>query len=499
MIIKSISLQKTINVNLVDLKSVNYLVGRNASGKSQILEALPNNEGFELYQDLVDRSTSPPASQLAIVSLDFPRQRLETQIDETLLRDGLVPIDKYDILDTIRITLQSPTKEMLQKRSKPRLQGNQEIRDILRSRAIDFVDVAGHQRLQIPLSQVLLSSGENALFWLHARLEQYMQNDKHGNKPSMHFVFTLDEPENGFHPAIQKTLPKFFEEVCNKYRSKGMLCQFFIATHSPFIASAAAEYVDTQKIYLLDQGSAIDLNRKPRNVSRGYRGKQCLNIVSQMLGAGFEDLCVSPATHEKFTVIYCEGAGKSTKDSVLYHKIFPSRNIIFVSCGDLKEAEVAFRVALKGVKFMFGADTTVRALLDRSYGKEYDKSTQFPFGTEIIQKTHGEKPIFTEDEREAMMNTDPENRIVILKRKEIENYLCDPEVVKHLDPRLLKNMNIPDGIDYEQGEVKDLIEFGSSKSEILGSLAQIISEHKTPQIAALYNELASYIGVQTEY
>ncbi len=307
-------------------------------------------------------------------------------------------------------------------------------------------------------------------------------------------IICIEEPENGFHPELQKKVPAILEGFVSKYSD----LTFLVTTHSPFIVSAASLLENTQRIYLFDRGHLVNLLGEPVPDSGGYGGSNCLNVVSKMLGAGFSDLSAMPKTHEQFTVVYCEGKNKNTKDATLYKKIFLDKNIIFVSCGDLVDAVRAFRVGAEAAKFMLGKDTKVLALVDRSYGRDYDSEPILKLTVDKqVEKTHSGKPQFTDEERKLIMSTDELGRIQVLERKEIENYIFDPAIVDLLESSLKKHMTIPGNLDYASSEVKDRITIPPSKeAEIKQKLASIIYEHKdADKIKDIYSELASYFGI----
>ncbi len=116
------------------------------------------------------------------------------------------------------------------------------------------------------------------------------------NSPSIDMIIMLiDEPEKYLHPDYQKFIPKilnFFND-CN--------IQFIISTHSPFIISAAAEYYDSQKVYLIEKGQTVDLEGNLGQGQDGYSGGECLIASNKMLGAGFSDFVPN-------AVIFCEGS-----------------------------------------------------------------------------------------------------------------------------------------------------------------------------------------------
>ncbi|HET7301960.1 MAG TPA: AAA family ATPase [Candidatus Saccharimonadales bacterium] len=359
-------------------------------------------------------------------------------------------------------------------------------------RVIYFEDSEEH----VPIAS--LSGGLRSMIRLYYGIEGQLRNIP--TKENIMRIICIEEPEIGFHPKLQKELPGILQDFVNRYSD----VTFFVTTHSPFVASAASGFEESQRLYLFDKGSLVDLNQDHVDESSGYKGGLCLNVIAQMLGAGFGDMGVMPRTSEQFTVVYCEGASKDLRDSILYKRIFADKNIIFISCADLVNAVYAFRLGLEGARFMLGKETRVMALVDRSYGcrvKRCDKQGVEPHSHDLvlskhttIEKTHPNKPLFTDDERQKIMATDSENRIQVLLRKEIENYLFDPAVVAFLTKSEQKLLEIPDDLDVINGEVKDRIKFTGDKIKIMHRLAEIIYEKREdPKVKPLYQELEGYI------
>ncbi len=102
-------------------------------------------------------------------------------------------------------------------------------------------------------------------------------------------IILVDEPESNLHPEFQKKIPFVIKEIL-EVDFEEVRAQFFIATHSPFIISAAAQYPETQKVYLIEDGQTVDLEGNLGQGQNGYSGGECLLAVNKMLGANFQDL-----------------------------------------------------------------------------------------------------------------------------------------------------------------------------------------------------------------
>jgi AAA15 family ATPase/GTPase len=132
----------------------------------------------------------------------------------------------------------------------------------------------------------------------------------------------IDEPETSLHPEVQKMFPKLFASF--------PIIQFFVATHSPFIISAAAKE-DNQKVYLIDGGETIDIygNKNSEESKLGYEDSRIIPVAAKELGAEGKDLgypenfcileesslqtildgCVEKEIIKKWTFISADGNG----------------------------------------------------------------------------------------------------------------------------------------------------------------------------------------------
>lgn len=103
-------------------------------------------------------------------------------------------------------------------------------------------------------------------------------------------LVVMEEPESFLHPEYQKIIATFMNIAAKKADVK-----FIISTHSPFIISAAGEFPDTQKVYMIEDGKCLN--------PEGSSGKDVKGIAATMLGAGIEDLTPS-------TVVFCAQSEK---------------------------------------------------------------------------------------------------------------------------------------------------------------------------------------------
>jgi hypothetical protein len=327
---------------------------------------------------------------------------------------------------------------------------------------------------KIALSQ--LSSGLRAIARFYFGLNHIVKETPQADGITR--VICIEEPENGFHPEIHKIIPKVF----NGFLDARTDLMFMVTTHSPFIVSASGKFPE-HKTYILERGSLVNLALDPVPANEGYSGDKCINVVADMLGLGFADLGIMPQTYEELTICYCEG--NAQRDSELYRRIFQNKSILFVSCGGLGNVRRAYNLARKSAAFLLGEQTKVLGVVDRSCSSNDVRIG--PLEKDVLPRTGNGKIIFTDEERDKFIASDPYGGLRMLKRKEIENYLFDPAVVNLLDIKELALVDIkPQVIDYAEGEVKDKVK---APFEIRLKLAELIYRHRDGSTKEIYSEL----------
>ena len=135
--------------------------------------------------------------------------------------------------------------------------------------------------------------------------------DTLGSNNEYNKIILIEEPENHIHPDKQKHIPCIIHEISKELNSIGVKTQFIISTHSPFIISAAAK-LDDQKVYLIEEGVCTN----PQGSEKGGAKLQAL----KMLGAGLEDFIPK-------RIIVCEGGVNDETtgyqhDANIYNELF---------------------------------------------------------------------------------------------------------------------------------------------------------------------------------
>jgi hypothetical protein len=241
-----------------------------------------------------------------------------------------------------------------------------------------------------------LSSGEKEV--VDILLDLYLRQDEYNDT-----IFLLDEPELHINTSIQRKL------LIEIDRLIGENCQIWLTTHSiGFLRALQDDFKEQCQIIQFKQGTNFASTAQILKPEKTHIVKW-----REIFQVALEDLAflVSPKR-----IIYCEGKDKPGSngqekglDATVFNNIFSEKyhDTQFVSSGGNTEldqrSEIAISILTKIVK-----DVEILVLKDRdiSSGKET-----------------------TEHDRELYLENNPSHHRV-LKRREIENYLYDKEVLK---------------------------------------------------------------------
>ena len=331
------AIQSEEGLTLKDLKSVNYLVGKNGSGKSSVLESILDkdctywvkhngkNYGFsemedklevefdykgeEIYEltglELKDKkhaySYVPLVHSEIVKSINnknyctqdlFSKIHEHTQIQEFYF-DGHEELTKSEYKAHKEDLFIYEKTKLVDKLNKMRISDSQ-IVGIKRDDITGNIEIVTNSNKKITPEK--LSEGQKNLI----NLEFNLENITHllENYENVHwkyeyyrtnYLILIEEPEQGMHPSFQKKIPFLLSQICKYYPSLTLI----ITTHSPFLISAAAEFDKTQKVYLIESGQTVDLNGKLGEGINGYSGKDCIFSASKMLGSSIQDFAPS--------------------------------------------------------------------------------------------------------------------------------------------------------------------------------------------------------------
>lgn len=290
------------NIQLNNLGKVNYLVGKNKSGKSSIMQAiyydiLENNIKTERSQSLKDIKFQEYCHTDTKIQINFTSGDYRTHLpifvshESEILKDlyydkpsesGLI----YDLEDSIYWSLHR--SKYLEFSSLQYMQTYSyedggygyhqghgflgEILEFLQSENnlnSDIVDVIHEKKLY---QSIHTSSGEKSIYSLIrllSKLDNYdniyhksRQGYTSGLLIDMNLIVCIEEPETNHHPDWQKKIPELldkqiqlFEQISAERESKINL-QFFITTHSPFVIRRALDY-QNHKVFHLEDGMCL--------------------------------------------------------------------------------------------------------------------------------------------------------------------------------------------------------------------------------------------------
>jgi AAA15 family ATPase/GTPase len=540
-----------VPLELKELANVNYLVGKNGCGKSSVLEAIemlnyfvpenvdiPNSNFYthfsipnqiETYNKFLRPNRNP---EIVIKNIEVYNKEKEygkynlcleadlsnkyfylTNDTDNTLNDlinpgGSLSLERFNQFYTKSFSIQVSRIDIGKKSMIELIEvRNFHEPDLLELYESFLIKFLPKYKYDVPADDKILfdgeirsfdqiSSGQMVIINFANIMIRVMRMHKQG-------YIIIEEPENFLHPEFQKNLPKYLEHF------KRHNIKFLISTHSPFIISASAKLVEkekdeykiingtkkdfrpSQKVYMIDGGQTVNLANKKGKGESGYSGNNVINIASKMLGAGLDDIVSGGKSKEKVYFFYCEG-----KDAKIYSTIFAEKSAVFFG-ENCKYANMGARQVcdtyLNGhlaIKLGLGPNSKVGFVIDSSCswekgiicGEREDGKTEWiKTGKGIIK--------FSDEDREKFLIhwTKEGYNARMLIRKELENYLFDPEIVG------LYNIINPDKkieieIENYTLEVKDNLGAYKENQKIYLELAKLISPD-----TSIYKELHDLI------
>lgn len=307
-----------------------------------------------------------------------------------------------------------------------------------------------------------LSAGEkevvDIIFNFHRRKDSWIKDG----------VYFIDEPELHLNTKIQALLFKELHRLC-----KEMNAQLWVATHSLGFLRAAQDEKRKEKnvvsiIEFKPEFADSRISVRPIDGVRKDWQRIFQTALEDITGLVLPEL-----------IIYCEGEKKPSEDSSengvdanIYNKIFEVTypEAFFVSSGGGNEPVIYSAVALDVLQKAF-VESKILVLKDRG----------------------GSASFKTDEERTSILSQDPRKRILL--RREIENYLFDPEILKSYKTDVDISSIYGEGFDYKTEflkpkyqKIKQSLSFDGDIKDLMLALAERI----TPT-TSVYLELAGVI------
>ncbi len=377
-------------LELKGLTNVNYLVGKNGSGKSSVLEGFricitTHTPTSEIFTSLGDFRSIFRSNTKFIFDLEYSRNNiLEKKKFETSFVKDATSANGFTIKPTDHDISTEPYHLLLLYYHVYTLSNQQHltqtlsldfdsIEEDIKDDLIDFLNEYEPIFKTDKVVDVYKSLGRASVIQLRTNTQVInLKSLANGVKILVSIYLTLlypplqsqkteriiliEEPETGLHPEYQKLIPEMIKRIAIEYNKKGIKTQFFISTHSPFIISAAAKLVEddyddfknleenkglsakeiknkfkpSQKVYQIEDGQC--------NIEEGVWGAKSISTSAKMLGAGFSDLFnfQEPRLVSSPTVILCEGKTDrdSQEDAIFYNEVFrlETPSCLFISC-----------------------------------------------------------------------------------------------------------------------------------------------------------------------
>lgn len=267
-----------------------------------------------------------------------------------------------------------------------------------------------------------LSSGEKEV--VDIVIDLLMKNEEFNET-----VYCIDEPELHLNTKIQRKLLIEIEKIIPDN------CQLWVATHSVgFLRALQGD--------LREQSCVLDFSQADY-----FNGEKSICPIKptrdnwkRIFETALEDLTGLLAPE---TIVYCEGrkdpdnnGGEQGFDAIVYNEIFSEEypDVLFVSSGGNTELEKNSEIALKILNKAFD-DVTIIILKDKDINSNGDDTTN--------------------TQREEWLQKDLNSRRM-LKRREIENYLYDFEIISKAYPVVTQEKYNTLITDINNQNVKDI-------------------------------------------
>jgi predicted ATPase len=268
----------------------------------------------------------------------------------------------------------------------------------------------------------VLSSGEKEV--VDILLDLYLKRKEFDDT-----IYIIDEPELHLNTGIQKNLLIEIEKIIPDN------CQLWVATHSIGFLTALKENLNEKCSVIAFDG---DYAAEPKILVPIVKSR---NNWQKIFQTALEDLTGLVAPKK---IVYCEGKKEADDngaeagiDAQVYNQIFEESepDTFFISSGGNTEPDKYSAVALKVLNKAF-KDVELCLLKDKDINADGSSTTDV--------------------QRQDFIAANPTmNRM--LKRKEIENYLFDYEIISKQYPTVTSEQYNKKISDIQNGDVKNII------------------------------------------
>lgn len=254
-------------------------------------------------------------------------------------------------------------------------------------------------------------------------------------------VFCIDEPETHMHTALQANL------ISEIYKLIPSNSQIWISTHSIGMLNKARELEE----YYPGEICFIDFSNKdfdsPQKLTPSPIDKTIWNKFLELAFGDFSKL-IAPKK-----IVLCEGNANGSRsknfDATVYEMIFSSKypDVSFVSIGSCNDIEK-------------------------------DDNTSFRIISEVMKSSEQIRLVDRDDRSEDEVRELNQRGIKVLRRRHIESYLLDDEVIKKLCQSTHNEDKIEECLAIKNRAMKDSCERGNPNDDVKSARGAIYSDLK---------------------
>lgn len=385
-----------LDIQLKNLKKINFIIGNNGSGKSFLLESLQARVEKDSKLIAVSDTTSKNY-------IDYHNSDLRSLMTELMLKTSQV---ECNVDADVEIVVSSRTRE------------------VIRSAGTRYsLTLNGKETSDDTINKIKPSLGTRKYLRFVELIDEIINEDsskKAVGNSSIRYVL-IDELENSLNPILQKHLINL---LYNKYKDCDI--KFIIATHSAhFVAEASKSFPDCAKVYFVAKLKCVDLSYSDSENNKGINTEAAFNGYSPSTALIKSHLLLGSHISDYLprNILFCEESVKTLLEA--YNKKYPigGFDFAYICCGG-------------------DANTITNAKMYEcllSYSKNFDKN--FFYRDFYIAER---KVIFIDDDKIKTSIALPANtQLVILKGKECLEDIYGIEFVKKKLGDTAKDLKTP--------------------------------------------------------